>query len=161
MIRDKVMLQARWEADGRGDAAVGLALSGDTTRIEDLVKFHKTGGLNIRIKRHTPLAIGVLGGKDQAKEIIEMFSSESKTRAEIINASGAVRALSYLRDQGMIGKLVELTGSRSAQVRGMAIIALGRIGARDAVDPLTRCFRNLSHNNRFRLNILYYINRIA
>jgi len=161
MIRDKVMLQARWEADGRGDAAVGLALSGDTTRIEDLVKFHKTGGLNIRIKRHTPLAIGVLGGKDQAKEIIEMFSSESKTRAEIINASGAVRALSYLRDQGMIGKLVELTGSRSAQVRGMAIIALGRIGARDAVDPLTRCFRNLSHNNRFRWNILYYINRIA
>ncbi|MFB3065549.1 MAG: HEAT repeat domain-containing protein, partial [Planctomycetota bacterium] len=161
LMRDKVMLQSKWEADGRGDAAVGLALSGDTTRIGDLEKFHSTRGLDIRIKRHTPLAIGLLGSKDQVKIIIAMFSKEWKTRAEIVNASEAVRALSYLRDQSQVARLVELTGARSAQVRGMAVIALGRIGARDTVDPLTRCFRNMSHNNKFRWDILFEISRIA
>ncbi|MHC4109196.1 MAG: HEAT repeat domain-containing protein, partial [Planctomycetota bacterium] len=58
LMRDKVMLQSKWEADGRGDAALGMALSGDTTRIDDLVNFHSMSGLDIRIKRHTPLAIG-------------------------------------------------------------------------------------------------------
>ena len=78
-----------------------------------------------------------------------------------MNASEAVRALSYLRDQSQVARLVELTGARSAQVRGMAVIALGRIGARDTVDPLTRCFRNMSYNNKFRWDILFEISRIA
>jgi HEAT repeat protein len=56
---------------------------------------------------------------------------------------------------------VELTQARSAQVRGMAVIALGRISARDTVDPLTRCYRNMSHNNKFRWDILFSITRIA
>ncbi len=161
LMHDKVMLQSKWEADARGDAAVGLALSGDTTRIGDLEKFHNTRGLDIRIKRHTPLAIGLLGSKDQVKTIIAMFSKEWKTKAEVVNASEAVRALSYLRDQSQVERLVELTGARSAQVRGMAVIALGRISARDTVDPLTRCYRNMSHSNRFRWNILYEVSRIA
>ena len=136
-------------------------LAGDTTRIVDLEKFHNSGGLDIRIKRHTPLAIGLLGGEDQGKAIIAMFSREWQTRAEIVNASNAVSALSYLRDESQVAKLVKLTRARSAQVRGMAVIALGRIGARDTVDPLTRCYRNVSFINRFRWPILYEISRIA
>ncbi|MHC4492053.1 MAG: HEAT repeat domain-containing protein [Planctomycetota bacterium] len=160
-IRDKVMLQSRWEADGRGDAAVGLALSGDTNRIGDLVSFHNRKGLDIRIKRHTPLAIGVLGGKDEVEGLIEMFSKPLGTKAEVMNASGAVFALSFLRDQSQVATLLKLSQHRSAQVRGMAVIALGRIGARDRVDPLTRCFQNMSHNNYFRWRLLFRICRIA
>jgi len=160
-IRDKVMLQSKWEADGRGDAAVGLALSGDTNRVEDLVNFHNRKGLNIRIKRHTPLAIGVLGGKDEVEGLIEMFSKPLGTKAEITNASSAVLALSFLRDQSQVVTLLDLSKSRSAQVRGMAVIALGRIGARDRVDPLTRCFENMSHNNYFRWRLLFGICRIV
>jgi HEAT repeat protein len=160
-IHDKVMLQSKWEADGRGDAAVGLALSGDTNRVEDLVKFHNRRGLNIRIKRHTPLAIGVLGGKDEVEGLIEMFSKPLGTKAEITNASSAVLALSFLRDQSQVVTLLDLSKNRSAQVRGMAVIALGRIGARDRVDPLTRCFENMSHNNYFRWRLLFRICRIV
>jgi len=161
MIRDKVMLQSKWEADGRGDAAVGLALSGDTNRIGDLVKFHNRKGLDIRIKRHTPVAIGLLGGKDEVEGLIEMFSKPLGTKAEVMNASAAVLALSFLRDQSQVATLLKLSQNRSAQVRGMAVIALGRIGARDRVDPLTRCFQNMSHNNNFRWRLLFDICRIA
>jgi HEAT repeat protein len=158
LIRDRVMLQSKWGADNRGGAAMGLALTGDTTRIEELEKFHVNNRDRLT-KRHTPLAIGVLGGKTEAKALVRMFESPFDQK-DIYPVSNAVYGLSWIRDQDAVAKLVELAGNDSKKVRGMAIIALGRVGARHRVDPLTRCFENMSHNNRFRWGILYAISRI-
>ena len=154
-----VMSQPKWEPDGRGDAALGIALSGDTTWIDEIEKFHDRESTNSRIRRHTPVAIGVLGGKDQANALVAMFA-KPLTKKQMVPASSAVFALSFLRDQGAVDELVELSGNSNTQVRGLAVIALGRIGARDRVDPLTRCFENLSHNNGFRWDILRAITLI-
>ncbi len=137
-----------------------MALCGDTTRMPDLGKLHATKGINRHIKRHTPVAIGVLGGQDDAKYLLEMVGAPFDKKDQYI-VSTAAFALSWLRDQAAAEALVLLTKHDNAQVRGMAVIALGHICARDRVDPLTRCFANMSHNNRFRWKVLHSISKIS
>jgi HEAT repeat protein len=150
------MIESRWEPDGRGYAALGLALMGDTTKIDELIKFHATGKLPISGQRHVPLAIGVLGDKNAVKTLTAIFSTPWK-KHEIHMISNAVFGLSWIRDQSAVAALVELTGNTNSEVRGMAVIALGYLGARDRVNPLSRCYENLSHNNDFRWEILHDI----
>ena len=125
-IHDMVMMQSRVEADSRGDAAVGLALCGDTTRMQQLGTFHSARGLAQHIKRHTPVAIGVLGGKDDAKLLLDMVGAPFDQK-EVYSVSNAAYGLSWMRDQAAAEALVTHTQHGKAQVRGMAVIALGRI----------------------------------
>ncbi|MCK6462195.1 MAG: HEAT repeat domain-containing protein, partial [Planctomycetes bacterium] len=62
-IRNDVLLKKSWDDDTRGYAALGIALMGDTTRIEDLKRFAADKGLNDKTKRQIPLALGLLGDK--------------------------------------------------------------------------------------------------
>ncbi len=132
---------------------------GDTTRIKELIKFYNGGSLPISGQRHVPLAIGVLGDKAAVATLTAIFEKPWK-KQEIHMISNAVFGLSWIRDQSAVDKLVTLTTHANSDVRGMATIALGYMGARDRINPLSRCYENLSHNNDFRWEILHEISLI-
>ncbi|MGQ0612773.1 MAG: HEAT repeat domain-containing protein, partial [Planctomycetaceae bacterium] len=154
-IRMSVMERAA-DADSRGYAALGIALMGDTTRIDDLRQFHADKVLNVRTLRQTGLALGVLGGKGEVKPIVEVFSAAWK-QFERYKVSNAAFALSWMRDESAVNDLIKLAQSSEKELRGMAAIALGYVGARDAVSPLTRCFENASFRNGFLWTVLRQI----
>ncbi|MGH7162757.1 MAG: HEAT repeat domain-containing protein, partial [Planctomycetota bacterium] len=161
LVKNAVLLKPKWNADARGYAALGLALMGDTTRIDELREFHARRDLNDKTLRQTPLAIGVLGGKSEVKLLVEGFSKGWKQNDRHA-ASNAAFGLGWMRDESAVGELSNLaTKSGERAVRGMAIVALGYCAARDKVTPLSRCIENASFRNKFNhWELLEYIGAI-
>ncbi|MHC4547234.1 MAG: HEAT repeat domain-containing protein [Planctomycetota bacterium] len=159
-MRTRVMLNKKWQADTRGYAALGIALTGDTTRIKELLDFAGTSSLNDKTRRQLPLALGVLGDREQVRKITAYFAKQWK-KNERYEVSNAAFGLAWLRDESAVGRLRRMAKRPDAKVRGMAVIALGYSGARDAVDPLSRCYANVSFRNRFgNWDLLLAISRI-
>jgi len=146
-VMKELLLTKRWNDDARGYGAIGLALMGDTTRMDDLKKFAMASN-GPRAERQVPLALAVLGDKKHVKRITTYFKREWKNR-DRFRASQAVYGMAWLRDQSAVENLIELSQSSNKSVRGMAIIALGYVGARDTVPPLARVYANVSYRNDF------------
>ncbi len=160
-IRDNVLLKKSWDDDTRGYAALGIALMGDTTRIDELKRFAADKGLNDKTKRQIPLALGLLGDKGDVRSLVEFFSRSWK-RNERFEASNAAFGLAWLKDQSAVEQLAGLAQKGTdEQVRGMAAIALGYLSAQDRMSPLSRCYENASHRNDFGgFKLLVEISRI-
>ena len=125
----------------------------------DLWEFHNKRGLGRNALRHTGTAIGVLGDKHAVRRLVRMFSKPFR-KNDLLAVGSCVAGLTWIRDQGQVDPIVALTKHKDSGVRGMAMIALGHLGAQYTVDPLTRCFQNMSHDNRFKWRILYEISLI-
>ena len=160
LIREKVLLGTKFKPDTRGYAAIGIALMGDTTQIADLRKVQGGTGLTMETLRQTPLALGVLGGKREVSTLVGHFSRGFK-KNERYRASNAVAGLSWDRDVSAVDKLLKAySGSADRNARGLTVIALGYVGAEEQVDPLTRCYENISFRKRFDWEILLAISGI-
>jgi HEAT repeat protein len=147
-IKRKVMLPRRRDDDTRGYAALALALMGATPCIGELHAFATSPSVTERARRQLPLALSVLAtGRDAAR--LTGFFERGWKHHERHAASNAAFGFAWLRDRGAINRLVRLTRSRDASVRGMAVIALGHCSARDPVSPLARCYANTSHRDRY------------
>jgi HEAT repeat protein len=158
-LRMEVLLKTQHHPDSRGYAALALALMGDTTRVDDLVALHAKNLNDIQIARQTALALGVLGDRDEVKTIAENFAAGWKSQDQH-RVSNAAFAFAWMRDETAVDRLVELLKSPDANVRGMAVIALGYTAARDPVNPLSRCYENASHRGRFLWEPLHVISQI-
>lgn len=159
-IRDNVLLKTKWDDDTRGYAALGIALMGDTTRVDELKRVVNDRGLNDKTKRQLPLALGLLGDKADVRTLIQIFSKDWK-KNERFEVSNAVYGLSWLKDQSAVEQLVSLAGNSDADIRGMSAIALGYVSAQDRVNPLSRCYENANFRNNFAgFALLYEISRI-
>ena len=92
---------------------------------------------------------------------MRFFSQSWKAQRRHAVANAAF-AFAWNRDQSALAGLVKMaTRDPNAQVRGMATIALGYLSARDRVNPLTRCYENISYRSRFGgWSVLYTISRI-
>ncbi|MHC5052345.1 MAG: HEAT repeat domain-containing protein, partial [Planctomycetota bacterium] len=147
-IQRKVMLPRKRDDDTRGYAALGLALMGATPCVNKLSAFARSPGITAHTRRQLPLALGVLAtGKDVGQ--LTRFFERGWKRQDRHAASSAAFGFAWLRDRSAVHRLVRLTQSRDAAVRGMAVIALGYCGARDRVNPLARCYANTSHRDRY------------
>jgi HEAT repeat protein len=160
-IRDNVLLKKSWDDDTRGYAALGIALMGDTTRIEELKRFAADKSLNDKTRRQLPLALGLLGDKGDVRSLVDFFAKSWK-KNERFEASNAAFGLAWLRDQSAVEQLVGLAQKGTDEnVRGMAAIALGYLSAQDRMSPLSRCYENASHRNDFGgFKLLVEITRI-
>jgi HEAT repeat protein len=160
-IRDNVLLKKRWEGHTRAYAALGIALMGDTTRLDELKRFSTDKSLTDKTTRLLPLALAILGDRADVKALIQSFA-KLWNKSEGLQISSAAFGLSWIKDQSAVDQLVALAEkSPEAEVRGMAVIALGYVGARDRVSPLVRCYENASHHNRFaNWDVLYEISLI-
>jgi HEAT repeat protein len=148
-IRDNVLLKKSWDDDTRGYAALGIALMGDTTRTDELKRFAADKSLNDKTKRQLPLALGILGDKGDVRALVQFFAKNWK-KNERYEVSNAAFGLSWIKDQGAVEQLVALAEkSPDADVRGMAVIALGYVSAQDRISPLSRCYENANHRNSF------------
>lgn len=157
LIRSALDSKLRGKADARGYAILGLALMGDTTRMSEVLK-HVKGTPPQQTERQLTLAIGVLGGKDEVPTLVDYFAKDwIQKRSHAV--SNAAFALCWDHDQSAVDKLVDLIEkSPDAKVRGMAVVALGYVGARDRVNTLARCYENMDHNNHFaHWSLLYTI----
>jgi HEAT repeat protein len=105
-IRDNVLLKKSWDDDTRGYAALGIALMGDTTRIDELKRFAAGSGLNDKTKRQLPLALALLGDKGDVRTLVEYFGKSWK-RNERFEASNGAYGLAWLKDQSAVEQLVE------------------------------------------------------
>jgi len=103
----------------------------------------------------------VLGDKKQVREMLGFISKPWLTK-ERYKVSNAAFGMSWIRDQSAVDQLTKLaTSAGTPEVRGMAVIALGYLAARDRVCPLTRCFEETSYRNHFgNWDPLYRISRI-
>ncbi len=157
-IRDNVMLKKRWEGHTRGYAALGIALMGDTTRLEELKQFARDKSLTDKTARMLPLALAILGDRADIKALIQPFT-KVWNQSEAVQISSSAFGLSWIKDQSAVDQLIGLAEkSPEAEVRGMSVIALGYVGARDRVCQLSRCYENSSHHNKFaNWSVLYEI----
>jgi HEAT repeat protein len=160
-LRDNVLLKKSWDDDTRGYAALGIALMGDTTRLDELKRFAADKGLNDKTRRQLPLALGLLGDRGDVRTLVEYFAKSWK-RNERFEASNAAFGLAWLKDQSAVEQLTGLAQkSTDENVRGMAAIALGYLAAQDRMSPLSRCYENASHRNDFGgFKLLVEISRI-
>jgi len=159
-IRDNVLLKTKWDDDTRGYAALGIALMGDTTRVDELKRFAGDRTLNDKMKRQLPLALSLLGDKGDVRSLVQLFAKGWK-KNERFETGNAAFGLCWLKDQSAVEQLVQLAGSQDPEVRGLALIALGYVSAQDRVNPLSRCYENASHRNDFgSFKLLVEISRI-
>lgn len=148
-IRNNVLLRKSWDDDTRGYAALAIALMGDTSRIDELKHFAADQTLNDKTRRQLPLALGLLGDKGDVRNLINFFAKNWK-KNERFEISNAAFGLSWIKDQGAVEPLVGLASKNAdADVRGMAVIALGYVAAQDRVSPLSHCYENANHRNDF------------
>jgi len=159
-IQKYVLSTGKWNADARGYGLIGLALMGDTTQIDEILSYVDKNPPK-ETARQLSLAIGILGDKKQNTALTRFFSSTWKTNKDFLVANAAY-GLGWIKDQGVITKLVEMAGkSTDAPVRGMAVIALGYVGSPDRVNALSRCYEGISYRNGFgNWDVLYQINMI-
>jgi len=147
IVVKRVVTGNKFNADARGYGLVGLALMGDTTRMETLIAASKKYKQK-EVARQAPLAAGVLGDRRQIRDLTGHFSSKPNPKNRI-SASNAVFGLSWIRDAASVDGVIKLAGNNEPQVRGMAIIALGYIGSPDRVSSLTRCYENANFRKWF------------
>jgi HEAT repeat protein len=161
LMIDKVLRSRKWDADARGYAALGIALAGDTTRTKALVSFARTPSLNDNTLRQVPLAIGVIGDRGDVALMVRYFAKQWKKNRRY-EVSNAAFGLGWIRDESAMKTLRQMiTKGGDPKVRGMAAIAMGYSGAFQRVDPLTRCYANVSFRNRFgQWEMLRAISRI-
>ncbi|MHC4136500.1 MAG: HEAT repeat domain-containing protein [Planctomycetota bacterium] len=144
-----VLRSKKWNADARGYAALGIALAGDTTRTKRLVSFARTPSLNDKTLRQVPLAIGVIGDRGDVALMVRYFAKQWKKNRRY-EVSNAAYGLGWIKDESALKTLRKMiTKGGDPQLRGMAAIAMGYAGAFERVDPLTRCYANVSFRNRF------------
>lgn len=137
------VVNGKFNAEAKSYGLIGIALMGDTTRINELLKF--TDKKQQEIARQVPLAIGVLGGGRQSPALTSFFK-QKWPQAKRLQASSAVFGLSWIRDASSVDSLTSLTSSNGMdEVRAMAAIALGYIASEDRVSGLTRCFENTNY----------------
>ena len=149
LMISKVLRSKKWNADARGYAALGIALAGDTTRTKELLSFARTSSLNDKTLRQLPLALGVIGDRQDVAAMVRYFAKQWK-RQQRYEVSNAAFGLGWIKDESALKILREMIKKGGdPQVRGMAAIAMGYSGALARVDPLTRCYANVSYRNRF------------
>lgn len=161
LMISRVLRAKKWNADARGYAALGIALAGDTTRTRELLSFARGASLNDKTLRQVPLAIGVIGDRNDVGTMVRYFAKQwkKKQRYEISNAAFG---LGWIKDESAMKALrTMITKGGDPDLRGMAAIAMGYSGAASRVDPLTRCYANISFRNRFgHWDLLRSISRI-
>jgi HEAT repeat protein len=159
-VRDALMLKRTWNDDARGYGALGLALMGDTTRVDQLLEFSRSS-LSARAERQLPVALSVIGDKRQVRTQLGWFGNSWKTH-ERYKVANAAYGLAWLRDQSAVEALVQrATRHQDPGVRAMAVVALGYCASRERVNPLSRVFENMSHRNKFgNWDVMYYIAHI-
>ena len=149
-----------FKPDTRGYAALGLALMGDTTRVGQIKKYQRGKGLAMETLRQTPLALGILGGKTEVSTLVAHFNRGFK-KNELYRASNAAYGLAWNRDVSAVNWLLTAYAkSGDKNVRGLSLVALGYLAARDEVSPLTRCYSNFSFRRRFDWDVLATISGI-
>jgi len=142
------VVKGKFKPDARGYGLVGLALMGDTTRVDEITALTK-GTQQREVDRQAPLALGVLGDRRHSRALTGYFKSKFKTKRQVA-VSNAVFGLAWIRDAASVDALVKLAATGSeAEVRGMATIALGYVGSPVRISELTRCFVNATYRKRF------------
>jgi HEAT repeat protein len=161
LMISRVLRSKKWNADARGYAALGIALAGDTTRTKELLSFARTSSLNDKTRRQVPLALGVIGDRNDVGAMVRYFAKQWK-RQQRYEVSNAAFGLGWIKDESALKVLRQMiVKGVDAQIRGMAAIAMGYSGAYSRVDPLTRCYANVSFRNRFgQWEMLRSISRI-
>ena len=142
------VVKGKFKPDAKGYGLVGLALMGDTTRVDEIIAASR-GSKQREIERQAPLAIGVLGDRHHTRTLTNYFKSKFKTK-EQVPVSNAVFGLAWIQDSSSVDALVSLadTGAEP-EIRGMATIALGYIGSPSRISELTRCFANAAYRKRY------------
>ena len=140
-----VLDKRRWNPDARGYALVGLALMGDTTRLDDVIR-HAKGPE--QVERQASLALGLLGDRDDVRGLTRYFRRDWHQKANHA-VSNAAFGFNWMRDGRAVAGLTGLARHANARVRAMAVVALGYLAAGDRVSPLSRCYANTSFRNRF------------
>ena len=154
LLDDTAIAATRRAGHARGYGALGLALTGDTTRVDRLLVFQRRAFTDRYARRQSPLAIGVLGDNSEVEQLVALVSSQPRRRDREI-ASSAAYALGWIRDQRAVRPLAELAMThRDRNVRGMAVIALGYVAARDRNHPLQRLMENMSHRQDYGWRVL-------
>jgi len=149
LMISKVLRSKKWNSDARGYAALGIALAGDTTRTKELLSFARTSSLSAETLRQVPLALGVIGDRDEVATMIRYFAKQWKKKQHY-EVSNAAFGLGWIKDESALKALrTMISKGGDPQLRGMAAIAMGYSGAAARVDPLTRCYANVSFRNRF------------
>ena len=106
-----------------------------------------------------PLALGALGDGNHVQALTRHFETRWKTE-ERHRASNAAFAFTLLRDEAALPRLLRLSRNPEPRVRGLAVVALGYLAARDRVSPLARAYENVSFWRGFEWELLHTINRI-
>ncbi|MHC4847482.1 MAG: HEAT repeat domain-containing protein [Planctomycetota bacterium] len=144
----KRVVNGKFNADSKGYGLIGLALMGDTTRVEAVIDAAKKIQQK-EAQRQAPLAIGVLGDRLQTRTLTSYFSKKWKQK-DRFQVSNAAFGLGWIRDADSVESLLKLAStSPEFSVRAMAVIALGYVGASDRVTGLTRCFTNANYKKKF------------
>jgi HEAT repeat protein len=156
----KRVVKSSFKPDAKGYGLVGLALMGDTTRVDEITDMTR-GTPQREIDRQAPLALGVLGDRRHSRALTGYFKTKPKTNRQV-PVSNAVFGLAWIRDGSSVDELLKLADSGpDPEVRGLATIALGYIGSPERVSALTRCFENTTFRNRFAgWTVLYEISNI-
>jgi len=159
LVIDKVV-QGRYNADAKGYGLIGLALMGDTTRM-DVVLSTARKEQQKETARQAPLAIGVLGDRGQTKTLTDYFSKEWKQK-DRVPVSNAAFGLAWIRDAESVDRLLKVAStSGDAAVRAMGVIALGYVGAGERGNGLTRCFAMANYRDKFSgFRTLYHISNV-
>jgi HEAT repeat protein len=154
------VVKGKFNADAKGYGLIGLALMGDTTRV-DLVLDAAKKEQQKETARQAPLAIGVLGDRRQTRTLTEYFSNSWKQK-DRYPVSNAAFGQGWIRDAESVDGLLKLAStSPDAGVRAMAAIALGYVGATDPVNGLTRCFAGTNYKKDFvGFQTLFHISTI-
>jgi hypothetical protein len=145
IVKD-VLERKRWNDDARGYALVGLALMGNTTLMDKITK-NKTTSFR-GMARQVSLAYGILGDRGAVSSLTWFFKSKWDSKWNYRASNGAF-GFAWDRDQSAVRKLTRLTTANDPEVRGMATIALGYVGAVDRINPLTRSYEVISHRGNF------------
>ncbi len=160
LLISKVLLDKKWKADARGYGLLGLALMGDTTRMDEILKY-TSGSVPKETERQLTLAMGVLGDERSVKALVKYFSTPWKSNQKHM-VSNAAYGLGYLKDQSAVEQAAKVaTGGTEAATRALAVIALGYVGSPEPVSALSRCYAGQNYLNRFSgWGLLFQISRI-
>ena len=86
-----------------------------------------------------------------------MSHASTWKRKARFEAGNAAYALGWIRDEAVVAQLSKLARSGNKKIRGMAVIALGYAAAAENVNPLSRCYENVSHKRDFDWDLLQEI----
>jgi len=160
LLISKVLVDKKWKADARGYGLLGLALMGDTTRMDQILKY-TSGSVPKETERQLTLAMGVLGDEGSVKALVGYFSTPWKSNRKHM-VSNAAYGLGFLKDQSAVDLAAKVaSGGADPSVRSLAVIGLGYLCSHEPVSGLSRCYAGQNYLNRFSgWGMLYQISRI-